>query len=174
MIPSYVAAQRIRGTVRKNTPWSSLQVTPNWKESSVCGRAELLLRGISARWKRATGTLVQQPDAFRTQLPHTLAQVREHMDREQLLREGPGSHGRQHPTTSQQHGLATGRHALLRAKHSQEVTGSDRFSTQHLRPPGKKASSFRLPSMRVFKLEGVWRATDVWGLRTYKRLRELG
>lgn len=146
MIPSYIAAQRILGTVRKNTPWSSLQVTPNWKKSSVCGRAELLLRGISARWKRLTGTLVQQPYAFRTQLPHALVQVREHTDRELLLREGPGSHGRQHPTTSQQHGLATGRHALLRAKHSQEVTGSDRFSTQHLRLPGEKRPVLGFPA----------------------------
>lgn len=41
-------------------------------------------------------------------------------------------------------------------------------------PTCGRVSSFRPPSTRVFKLEGIQRAADVWGLITPKRLREPG
>lgn len=160
-LPSYAAAQRTLCIIRKNTPWSSLQVKPKGTEPSICGRGELLSRGISA--KQEKGHKVQQSSAFRTPSPCAPAQVREQRGSSSSERE-PGSRSRQHPTTSQQYGLATVRRALLQAKHSQEVPITISLC------PAPEATCGRVPrfwppSTRVFKLGGHV---------TCKRLRELG
>ena len=153
-----------------------MQVTPNRKESSMCGRAELPLRGISASWKRADRHSIR----FNSQM-HLGHNNLMHGPRLGNKRTGSSSSERDLGVTVDNSLPRASSMALLQggmlcyrqstARRSVEAIISFRTAPEATRG---RVSSFRPPSTRVFKLEGVRRATNVWGLMTYERLRELG
>jgi len=71
-------------------------------------------------------------------------------------------------------GLATGRQPCCRQSTARRSL--DAIPSLCTAPEATcgRVPCFRPPSTRVSKLESVWRATDVWGLTAYQRLRELG
>lgn len=112
-LPSYVAAERTL-CIRKNIPWSSLLKPKRIVINTWESRAAV---------KRDKGKSRRRAIRFNSQarLGHhnCVHQVREQRGSSSSERVA-GSRSRQDPTMSQEHGLATVRHALLQANHCQE------------------------------------------------------
>lgn len=96
--------------------WRKFQVTPSWKEPSVSEEQRCFQEGSQCSGRGANntpaGSAVTCHQAPVTSCTGAQVRLKEQMDREQHFR-GDVSHGRQHPATSQQHGLATGRKVLF-------------------------------------------------------------